>query len=108
MVPLYHGGSNDTQLSPSCTLNILDLYFTHNLNWKIHIFYEARRSAASPPKRCPENSLSNWRVLQVTHEVFSHLVAALWSPDLNAVRSDVSCRLSCPLHPDVFSMFGCS
>ena len=28
---------NDTQLSPSSTLNILGLSFTKNLNWKLHI-----------------------------------------------------------------------
>ena len=28
---------NDTQLSPSSTLNILGLSFTKNLNWKFHI-----------------------------------------------------------------------
>ncbi|MPC12815.1 hypothetical protein E2C01_005525 [Portunus trituberculatus] len=28
---------NDTQLSPASTLNINSLFFTHNLNWKLHI-----------------------------------------------------------------------
>ncbi|MPC44648.1 hypothetical protein E2C01_038325 [Portunus trituberculatus] len=39
---------SDTQLSPSPTLNILGLSFTHNLKWELHIaslatnnFYEA-------------------------------------------------------------------
>ncbi|MPC66713.1 hypothetical protein E2C01_060865 [Portunus trituberculatus] len=28
---------SDTQLSPSSTLNMFSLSFTHNLNWKLHI-----------------------------------------------------------------------
>ncbi|MPC51106.1 hypothetical protein E2C01_044945 [Portunus trituberculatus] len=46
---------NNTQLSPSSTLNILHLSFAHNLNWKLHISSHTKTAIKSSqiPKHLP-------------------------------------------------------